>query len=154
MLPGYDTIIYQTYLDRHQPALAVMVMQERNTWGHSYPVLTTELDRLVGGYQSPSIDGYLKYLSQCSGIGIHVADVFVWRQHVQATETFTTPVHQRHNKEVLFRENAEMKDSLLEDCLAVLSHDQYVTLDEEALSDVQSSWLEEPFIRKGPTGIV
>ena len=140
-------------MDHQQPALAIINMQEQDTWGYAYPILTTQLDRLVGGYQSPAIDGYLKYLGQCSGIGISVPDVLVWRQHVQASETFKTPVHQAYNKEVLFRENAEMKRSLLEDCLAVLSHDQYVALDESALDEIQSSWLEEPWIGNGPTGI-
>lgn len=81
-----------------------------------------------------------------------MADVVVWRQQVQDSETFKTPVHQADNKEILFRENVEMKRSLLADCIAVLSHDLYETLDDGALSAIQSSWLEEPHILNGPTG--
>lgn len=153
---GFDTAIYKAYADLQLPALAVLFMQEKNTWGYAYPIQTTRLERLLegGGYQSPSIDGFLKYLGQCSGVTARVRGVEVWRQHVQAHEAFKTPLSQATNKETLLRESVEMKRSLLAACLAVLTHEQYRELDSEALQAMQSDWLFEPHILNGPTGVL
>ena len=151
---GFDAAIYQAYAALQQPPLAVLYMQEKNTWEYSYPIQTTRLERLLegGGYQSPSIDGFLKYLGQCSGVITRVADVEVWRQHVQSHATFKTPLSQSNRKEVLFRESADLKRSLLAGCMAVLGHEEYRELDPDALLKVQSDWLLEPYILNGPTG--
>lgn len=130
-----------------------MHLMEKNTWGSAYPILTTTLHRLIGGYQSPSIDGYLKYLAQCSGIGVSVPGVLVWRQHVQSSASFKTPLHEANNKESLFRESENMKKNLLSDCLTVLTHEGYVTLNQAALSNLQSDWFEDIYIGDGPTGL-
>lgn len=155
LFPGFDAAIYQAYAALQQPPLAVLYMQEKNTWEYAYPIQTTRLERLLvgGGYQSPSIDGFLKYLGQCSGVMARVAGVEVWRQHVQAHETFKTPLSQSTRKEALFRESTDMKRSLLAGCLAVLSHEQYRELDRDALMKVRSDWLLEPHILNGPTGV-
>jgi hypothetical protein len=133
-----------------------MYLEEKNTWGYSYPIQTTRLERLIvgGGYQSPAIDGFLKYLGQCSGMIFHVPGVVVWRQHVQTSTSFKTPLNEATRKEVLFRENEEMKSSLLTACLTVLGHEEYVVLDPDALAAVRSEWFQEPFILNGPTGIL
>ena len=128
-------------------------MQEKNTWQFAYPILTTFVDRLIGGYQSPSIDGYLKYLGQCSGISVRIPSVVVWRQHVQRTEVFHTSVVEADNKELLFRQNKEMKLNLVNDCYTVLSHNFYRVLDQNSLDFVNISWIDEPFIENGPTGL-
>jgi hypothetical protein len=150
---GFDHYIYQAYVSRGQPAFAVLRMREKNTWGYSYLIQTTELEHMLpgGGYKSPAIDGYLKYLMQCSGLEIYVEDVIVWRQTVQLSETFHTSDAQRENKEILFRNSSEMKRKLLEDCLLIHTHKDYQVLNEDALSKLQVDWLFEPFIGNGPT---
>lgn len=154
MISGFDAHIYQAYANLQRPALAVLYMHERNTWRYSYPIQTTRLARLVGGYHSPSIDGFLKYLGQCSGIIVHVKEVTVWRQHVQPHEVFKTSQDQASRKEEMFRQSGEMKSRLLEACAAVLQDEEYVELDSAALGDVQLSWLQEPYILNGPTGFL
>jgi hypothetical protein len=149
--PGYDLSLLSA-LARAPSQLAVFRIDEGvKTWGWAYLFFSGQLQQTVNCLVSTAPDGFMRYLSECTGIDSYVGDVVVDRLHASDDWSHVTS-HQKYlEAEDMFRLNATIKRSLLGAIYSVLQSPLYdLSLADRYIHQINDSWFDDPFVRRGP----
>ena len=145
---NWDKLLFDFY-NKNKHVYMIIRVKEIGTWNWAYPIVTSELHKLIGIFKSTAIDAYIRYIAEYTNIELFLKTIEIERiPQKELKSKYLTPYKVKVQKEHLFRREESVKNTLRNDINKIVNDKQYIKISNHTINE---KWLKNPLIGNGKT---